>query len=199
MRREEAFSLVESMVNNQNLINHMLCVEAAMRFYCRELKARDYKRVGYPDELDARKFHQDEDLWGVTGLLHDADWEKYPTEHPQEVMRRLKEHGAHPDIVQAINAHGGKDAIEPITLMDKALFACDELSGFVVAVARMRPDKLIGMEPSSIKKKLKDKGFAAGVNRDDIARGVELLGIDLDTHISNIIEAISPLSEALFL
>lgn len=180
MKREEAIALVNNLVDNQNLINHMLCVEAAMRFY-------------------ARKFGEDVDLWGITGLLHDADWEKYPEVHPQHVMSVLRERGAHPHIVQAINAHGGKDAIEPITLMDKALFACDELSGFVVAVARMRPDKFVGMETSSIKKKLKDKGFAAGVNRDDIAKGVELLGIDLDTHIANTIDAVSSLSDELFI
>lgn len=175
MNRQQALELVKSLVDNQNLINHMLCVEAAMRFY-------------------ARKFGQDEELWGAVGLLHDADWEKYPEEHPQEIMRILKEKDTDPKIIQAINAHGGKGAIEPITQMDKTLKACDELCGFVVAVARMRPDKMEGMQPSSIKKKLKDKGFAANVDREDIYHGAELIGIDLDQHIANVIAAIQPVA-----
>lgn len=179
MQRIEADQLVKDLVVNQNLINHMLCVEAAMRFY-------------------AIKMGGEEELWGLAGLLHDADWEKYPDEHPQHVIKLLREKQADPGIIQAINAHGGKGAIEPKALMDKVLFACDELCGFVVAVARIRPTKFAGMEAASIQKKLKDKGFAANVNRDDIYKGAELIGVELDVHISNIISALTPFESQLF-
>ncbi len=179
MNRDQALQLVTDWVKNQNLVNHMLCVEAAMRLY-------------------AQKYNEDVEVWGIAGLLHDGDWEKYPQEHPQQIIKRLKELGADERIIHAINAHGGKDVIVPETIMDKALFACDELCGFVVAVARMRPDKLNGMEASSVKRKLKDKAFAANVRREDIYHGAELLGVDLDQHIQAIIEAIQPLSAKLF-
>ncbi len=176
MTRDEALHLVRDWVKNENLVRHMLAVEAAMRWY-------------------AQKFDQDKELWGIAGLLHDADWEKYPDEHPQKVLEHLKERGEHQDLIQAINAHGGKGAIEPTTLMDKALFACDELCGFVVAVARLRPTQLAGMEVSSVKKKLKDKGFAANVSREDIHHGAELLEIELDEHITNVIKALQPIAD----
>lgn len=179
MDRVEAEALVRDLVSNENLINHMLCVEGAMRFY-------------------ARLHNQDEELWGLAGLLHDADWERYPHEHPQHIMRTLREKGANNQIVQAINAHGGKDATQPRTLMDKVLFACDELSGFVVAVARMRPGKLRDLEQSSVVKKLKDKGFASNVSREDIYAGADLLRLALADHVTNIIAALRPFEATIF-
>jgi len=179
MTKSEAQQLVQEWVKNENLINHMLCVEAAMRWY-------------------AHYFNQDEELWGLAGLIHDADWEKYPDEHPQKLLSYLREQNEDPDLIHAINAHGGKGAIEPSTLFDKALFACDEICGFVVAVARLRPNKLADLEVSSVKKKLKDKAFAANVKRADINHGAELLRVDLDQHIATVIGALKPLSERLF-
>ncbi len=175
MKRDDALQIVREWVANEALVRHMLAVEAAMRFY-------------------ARKFGQDVDLWGVAGLLHDADWEKYPQEHPQKLLSHLKERDVHPHIIQAINAHGGKDATVPSTLMDKALFACDEISGFVVAVARMRPGKLEDLEASSVQKKLRDKSFASNVSRPDITKGAELLNIEMTEHVSNIITALRPIA-----
>ena len=179
MQRKDALALVKDWVKNANLINHILAVEAAMRFY-------------------ALARREDEEQWGLAGLLHDADWEKYPAEHPQVVLRWLKEKGADPALMQAINAHGGKDAIPPRSDLDKYLFACDELCGFVVAVARMRPGKLDDLQAASVKKKIKDKAFAANVSREDIIKGAELIGIDLDQHITHIIAALKPLSSQLF-
>ncbi len=179
MQRDDVLKLVTNLVASENLINHMLCVEAAMRWY-------------------ARKFGEDEEMWGLAGLAHDADWERYPHEHPQHIMRELGARGAHSSVIQAINAHGGKDAIAPIALMDKALFACDELCGFIVAVGRMRPGKLADLEASSIIKKMKDKGFAANVSREDIYNGAEMIELSLDEHITNIIVAIRPLQEVIY-
>lgn len=179
MQREDILALVTNLVANENLINHMLCVEAAMRWY-------------------ARQFDEDEEMWGLAGLAHDADWERYPHEHPQHIMRELKIRGAHPTVIQAINAHGGKDAIRPIALMDRALFACDELCGFIVAVGRMRPNKLTDLEASSVIKKMKDKGFAANVSREDINQGTAMIELPLDEHITNIITAIQPLQEVIY-
>ncbi len=171
MTRQEAYDLVTEWVKNEHLIGHMVAVEAAMRFY-------------------AKKFGQDEELWGIAGLLHDADWEAHPEEHPQKILQHLRDINEHGDIIRAINAHGGKGATPPTELIDKALFACDELSGFVVAVARVRPDKLSGMEVSSVKKKLKTASFAAPVSREDINKGAEMLNIPLDEHIANVIAAL---------
>ena len=175
MTRAEAYQIISEWVTNDNLLGHMLAVEAVMAHY-------------------AAMFGEDIELWRVAGLLHDADWEKYPNEHPQKIIEHLKTLGVDPKIVQAINAHGGKGAIEPQSQLDKTLFACDEISGFIVAVARMRPTKFEGMEPISVIKKLKDKRFAANVSRGDIQRGAELLEAALPDHITHVITAITPLA-----
>lgn len=181
--REEAIKILDGMVKNENLKKHMYCVEACMRAY-------------------AKKFGEDEDKWGITGLLHDADWESYPNEHPKIIVQKLRDMKMDEDMAHAIASHG--DDVEGGTrfekresLLDKALFACDELSGFIVAAALVRPDKLNGMEAKSILKKLKDKRFAANVNRDDIRKGAEELGVDLKEHIEFCIKAIAAIQEHL--
>lgn len=176
--REQALKLLDEYVDNTNLKRHMYCVEASMR-------------------ACARKFNQNEDEWGITGLLHDTDWEKHPNEHPKVITAKLRETGVDESICHAIASHGnnsaemGEDRFEiRESLLDKALFACDEISGFVVACALPRPNKLDDLEPKSVMKKLKDKAFAAQVSRSDITEGAEELGVDLNEHIKLVIEAI---------
>lgn len=175
--RDEAIKILDEMVENANLKQHMYCVEACMKAY-------------------AKKFGEDENKWGITGLLHDSDWEKYPDIHPGEIVKKLREMGVDEDICRAIAGHGNNSETEPARfeerkeLIDKALFACDELAGFIVACARVRPTKLEGLEAKSVKKKLKDKAFAANVSRDDITQGAEELGVDLSEHVAFCIEAI---------
>lgn len=172
MDRITAMKLVEEHTENKNLIKHMLAVEAAMRFY-------------------ARKFGEDEELWGITGLVHDFDYEKMGHEHPSEWgYQVLRENGAGEEIIQAIIGHAHRDEPETRpTLMDKALFAVDELSGFIVACALPRPEQLSTLKPKSVKKKMKAKGFCAAVSRNDLRTGAEELGLELDEHIANVIEA----------
>ena len=181
--REQALEVLDELIKNENLKKHMYCVEAGMRFY-------------------AKEFGEDEEKWGLAGLLHDADWEKYPKEHPGKIIEKLKEIGVDEDIIYAISSHGNSgdygdnhfDFQPRKSLMDKALFAVDELSGFVIACALVRPDKLDSLKPKSVKKKLKDKKFAAQVSREDIYQGVEELSIELDEHIENIIEVLKGVS-----
>lgn len=173
MNRDTALKIVQEYVKNQNLINHMLCVEAAMRFY-------------------ARKFNADEDQWGVTGLLHDFDWEIHPTleGHPQDGAPILRKLGVSEDIVRAILGHADHTGVPRDTLMAKALYACDEITGLVTAVALVRPSRsLFDLTSSSVKKKWKDKAFAAGANREEIQISAEEFGIELWQHTDNIILA----------
>lgn len=165
---------------------HMLCVEAAMRAY-------------------ARKFDADEELWGICGLLHDYDYERYPTYdaekqigHPYEGVRNLKELGYPEEIIEAILGHALYSGVPRTSQMAKCLFACDELCGFLVACAYMRPDKFHSLTADSVKKKLKDKKFAAKVSREDIDQGVSELGIDKDEHMNFIIEALKPIQPQIF-
>lgn len=174
----QANQMLEEMVANVNLRKHMYCVEACMRAY-------------------AKKFGEDEEKWAITGLLHDADYEKFPNDHPKVIVKQLREMGVDEGIVHAIASHGNlregeeKSRFEKReSLMDKALFAVDELSGFVIACALVRPDKLDTLEPKSVKKRLKDKTFAAKVNREDIFQGVEELNVDMDEHIAFVITAL---------
>ncbi|WDM02942.1 HDIG domain-containing protein [Alicyclobacillus cycloheptanicus] len=143
----------------------------------------------------ARKYGEDEEKWGITGLLHDFDYEKYPTpqEHTVVGAKILEEHGYPEDVIYAIRAHADYNGLERNTLMAKALFACDEISGFVMAVAMVRPTRdLADVEVKSVKKKLKDKAFARGVHREDVYQGAAELCVDLDEHIAFIIEALQP-------
>lgn len=181
MNRTEALSIVNDYIKNPNLVNHMLCVEAALRWY-------------------ARKFNQDEELWGITGLLHDFDWEIHPTleEHPQAGAPILRERGVPEVIVHAILSHGEHLGIPRETPLEKALFACDEVTGLVTAVALVRPSRsLYDLEASSVKKKWKDRAFAAGANREEIAASAEAFGIELWEHVNNIILAMREIAPQL--
>ncbi len=173
LTREKAWELMTEHTENENLRKHMLAVEAAMRFY-------------------ARKFGEDEELWAITGLLHDFDYEKHPTkeEHPYVGVKILEELGYPEEIRRAILAHADYTGVPAETLMEKTLLAVDELTGFIVAVALVRPNKNIAdVKVSSVKKKMKDKAFARAVSRDDIRRGAELLGLTLEEHIGNVLSA----------
>lgn len=173
MNRDQALVIVNEFVENENLIRHMLAVEAAMRFY-------------------ADKFGEDEDIWGITGLLHDFDWEIHPTleQHPQAGAPILRERGVPEEIVRAILSHADHTGIPRQTRMEKALFACDEITGLIVAVALVRPShSLEDLKVKSVKKKWKDRSFAAGANREEIAQAAEEFGIDLWEHVDNVIQA----------
>lgn len=181
--REDAYQLMTTHVQNENLRKHMYAVEAAMRFY-------------------ARKYGEDQELWAMTGLLHDADYEEYPDlrEHTQVLAGWLREGGYDERIIYAILAHNDLNvATHPRNnLLSHALFACDEVTGMVTATALVRPTRsVIGLEVSSVRKKMKTKGFAAGVNRDDLVKGAAELNIDLDEHIANVIEAMSEIADTL--
>jgi len=151
----------------------MLAVEAAMRAY-------------------ARRFGEDEEKWGITGLLHDMDYEKHPTpdEHPMVGVRELESRGYPDDVIHAIKGHADYLDVPRDTLMSRTLYAVDELSGFIVACALMRPEGLENMKAKSVRKKMKQKSFAAAVNRDDIMRGAEELGVDLNEHIEFVADAL---------
>lgn len=171
--RDDALALVREFVKNENLIRHMLAVEAAMRFY-------------------AHQWGEDEELWGIVGLLHDFDWEIHPglEQHPQGGVPLLREHGVPEPIIHAIQSHADHTGVPRETRMEHALFACDEVTGLVTAVALVRPSRsLADLTVSSVKKKWKDRAFAAGVNRNDIEKGAQELGLDLWEHVGNVIEA----------
>jgi putative nucleotidyltransferase with HDIG domain len=181
MNRDEAYTIVTEYVKNPNLIKHMLAVEAAMRFY-------------------ARKYGEDEEKWAVAGLLHDFDWEIHPTmeEHPQAGEPILREKGVSDEIIHAVLSHANHTGVPRETLMEKALFACDEVTGLITAVALVRPSKaLYDLKVKSVKKKWKDKSFAAGANREEMAQGAEELGIDLWEHVGNVIQAMNAVAEDL--
>jgi putative nucleotidyltransferase with HDIG domain len=181
MNREDALAIVNQYVKNQNLVKHMLAVEAAMRFY-------------------AQKFSKDEEKWAVTGLLHDFDWEIHPTmeEHPTAGEPILREHGVPEEIIRAIQSHANHTGIPRETLMERALFACDEITGLITAVALVRPSRaLYDLKPKSVKKKWKDKSFAAGANREEMEQGAAELGIDLWEHVGNVIKAMDSIAEDL--
>ncbi|HBX69727.1 MAG TPA: HAD family hydrolase [Chloroflexi bacterium] len=173
MNREEALAIVNEYIKNENLLRHMLAVEAAMRFY-------------------AQIFEEDEELWGLTGLLHDFDWEIHPTldEHPQAGEPLLRERGVPDEIIRAVLSHADHTGIPRDSVMEKALFACDEITGLITAVALVRPSRsLADLEVKSVKKKWKDKAFAAGANRDEIEQGAREFGIELWEHVGNVIIA----------
>lgn len=171
---EEALALFHDWTTTDSLRRHAYAVEAAMKYY-------------------ARLFGEDETLWRITGLLHDMDYEKHPTtvEHPRVGVRRLEDLGYPEEMRQAILGHATYTGVPRTTLLARTLFAVDELSGFITAVAYVRPTRLEGLISKSVRKKLKDKAFAAAVNREDIRTGAEELEIDLDEHIVNVIAALS--------
>ncbi len=173
MDREKVITIVREFVKNENLINHMLSVEAAMRFY-------------------AKLYSADQEEWGNVGLLHDFDWEIHPTleDHPQAGVPILRERGVPEHWIKAVLSHADHTNVPRETQMEKALFACDEITGLVTAVALVRPSRsLYDLEVKSVKKKWKDKAFAAGANRDEIETAANEFGIDLWEHVSNVILA----------
>lgn len=181
MKREEALSIVREYVKNENLVRHMLAVEAAMRFY-------------------AQKMGEDVETWGLAGLLHDFDWEIHPTleEHPQAGAPILNQRGVPEVIVRAIQSHADHTGVPRQTMMEKALFACDEITGLITAVALVRPSRsLHDLKVSSVKKKWKDKAFAAGANRDEIARAADEFGVDLWQHVDHVIQAMRQIAPEL--
>ena len=178
MDREQTIEFLRRHVKTEMLMKHLYAVEASMRGY-------------------ARKFGDDEDRWGVAGLLHDFDWEICPTpeDHPTFGAQILRDHGYPEDMVRAVLTHGEHTGIPRESLMEHALFAVDELSGFVRAVALVRPSKsLDDVTPRSVRRKLKDKACARDVIRDDIVRGAEELNVDLDDHIAFIVESMKPIA-----
>jgi len=174
MTREDFFKLLTEYTNSDSLIKHALAVEAAMRFY-------------------AALFHENVELWGQTGLIHDFDYERWPNppDHTREGARVLRERAVDEEIVGAVLSHAewNRDQYPLDRPLRKTLAAVDELCGFITAVAYVRPDKLTGMAPSSVRKKMKQKSFAAAVRREDIEAGAQLVGLPLDQHIQNVVTA----------
>jgi predicted hydrolase (HD superfamily) len=170
MSREEAQVLLESMTKSVSLLRHMRTIELVMETY-------------------ADKLGQNKEQWAIAGLLHDADYEAFPEKHPQIIVDKLRALGE-TEIAHAISAHYTKWNVPYETALDKALLACDELTGFIVACAQVRPDGIAGLEAKSVIKKLKDKGFAAKVERDEVYKGVELFGVELADHITFIIDVL---------
>jgi putative nucleotidyltransferase with HDIG domain len=179
--RDEAWCLLTEFTQSESLRKHALAVEACMRAY-------------------APKFGGNEDLWGAVGLLHDFDYEKYPSheDHPYKGNEILKERGWSDEIRRAIMSHAEYTGVKRESAMEKALFACDELAGFITASALVKPGKsLAEVEAKSVRKKMKDKAFARSVNRDDIVNGAADLGVDLEDHIAFCIEAMKGIAENL--
>ena len=173
MNREDALSILKEYTKSESLLKHAYAVEAAMRAY-------------------AQKFGEDVGRWGVTGLLHDFDYEMFPDDHPFKGNQILKEKNVDEDILTAIMGHASFSRVQRESLMAKTLFAVDELSGFITAVTLVRPTKALSeVKVKSVKKKMKDKRFAAKVNREEILQGAEELGVDFDEHILFVVKAMS--------
>lgn len=181
MDRSSALTIVRNYVKNENLIRHMLAVEAAMRFYA------------YKNGAEAEK-------WGLVGLLHDFDWEIHPTleQHPQAGAPILREHGVPEEVIHAILSHADHTGVPRLSVMEKALYACDEITGLITAVALVRPSRsLHDLTASSVKKKWKDKAFAAGANRVEIQAAAEEFGVELWEHVDNVIQAMRGIADQL--
>src|SRR5213592_731598 len=179
--RDAAWELFCDWTDSDSLRKHALAVEAAMRAY-------------------ARRYGEDEELWAVTGLVHDLDYERYPdleTGHPRHALEELKARGYPPEVIAAVAGHADFMNVPRETRLAKTLYGVDELSGFVAACALVRPTGIEGMKPKSVKKKLKQPSFAAAVNRDEVQRGIEELGVEQDEHIALIIDALAERSDEL--
>jgi putative nucleotidyltransferase with HDIG domain len=178
--RERAWETLTRYTTSEALLRHALAVEAGVRAY-------------------ARKFGEDEEFWAATALLHDFDYEIHPTldKHPQDGAPILREEGYPEELIEAVLSHANHLDVPRDTVLKKTLFACDELSGFVHACGLVRPDGIDTLEPRSVKKKLKQPSFAAGVNREDVYAGAEELGVDLDEHIAFVVEALKPIAPQL--
>ena len=175
--RDTAWATLTRYTTSESLLRHALAVEAAVRWY-------------------ARRDGGDEELWGCVALLHDFDYEIHPTldEHPQDGAPILREEGWPEVVVDAVLSHADHTGVPRDTPLKRALFACDELSGFVHACGLVRPTGLAGLTPKSVRKKLKQPSFAAGVHREDVTAGAQLLGLELDAHIANVVEALQPIA-----
>jgi len=175
--REQAWETLTRYTKSEALLRHALAVEASTRSY-------------------ARRFGEEEELWGATALLHDFDYEIHPTldKHPQDGASILRQEGYPEKVVEAILSHAEHLSLPRDTPLKRTLFACDELSGFVHACGLVRPTGLDGLEPKSVRKKLKQPSFAAGVHRDEVYAGAELLQLELDDHIRNVVQALRPIA-----
>jgi putative nucleotidyltransferase with HDIG domain len=181
MQRDAAWEILSEFASEERTRRHGIAVEAVMRAY-------------------ARHYHEDEEKWAVTGLLHDFDWEIHPTEelHPREGSKILEARGVPEDIRYAILCHAPFLGLEYTSAMDRAIFAADELSGFVIACALVKPDKsLSAVEGSTVRKKMKDKAFARAVNRDDLVKGAADLGVDFDEHVRFVANALGAVANQL--
>ena len=178
--REHAWKTLTEYTKSEALLRHALAVEASVGYY-------------------AIQYGEDEDFWRATALLHDFDYEIHPTldEHPQNGAPILREEGYPEELIEAVLSHAEHLALPRDTQLKKVLFACDELSGFVHACGLVRPTGLDGLEPKSVKKKLKQPSFAAGVHRDEVYAGAELIGVELDEHIRNVVAAMQPIAKEL--
>lgn len=178
--RDEALAKLEEWTTNPSLLNHAKAVEAVMRH------AAHRHGAGAADE----------EAWAVAGLLHDADYDRWPDEHPNLVVAWLRERGEEA-IAHAVAAHSFRWGVPQESTLDKALLACDEITGFVMACSLVRPEGIATLAPSSVKKKLKDRSFAAKVDREEVHAGAELLGVDLGEHIQMVIDALKPMADEL--
>ncbi|MBI4790001.1 MAG: HAD family hydrolase [Chloroflexi bacterium] len=179
LNRDDVWQLLSQYTEADYLRKHHLAVEAAMKWY-------------------ARKYGQDENLWGNIGLIHDFAYEKYPDQHPQKDGEILREHGWPEHLVRAVMSHGDHLDIPRTELLEKTLYAVDELTGMAIAVALVRPSKKIAdVDVAAVKKKWKDKAFARGVHRDQIEKGAQELGVPLDEHIGNVLEALKENAQTL--
>ena len=178
--REQAWATLTRYTTSESLLRHALAVEASTRWY-------------------ARRNGEDEERWGVTALLHDFDYEIHPTldAHPQDGAPILRDEGYPEDVIEAILSHAEHLQLPRDTPLKRTLFACDELSGFVHACGLVRPAGLDGLEPKSVRKKLKQPSYAAGVHRDEVYAGAELIGLELDEHIANVVAALQPIAKEL--
>ena len=175
--RDTAWATLTRYTQSESLLRHALAVEASVRSY-------------------ARRFGEDEELWGCVALLHDFDYEIHPTldKHPQDGAPILREEGYPEEVVEAVLSHAEHLQMPRDTQLKRVLFACDELSGFVHACGLVRPTGLDGLEPKSVRKKLKQPSFASGVHREDVYKGAEELGVDLDDHIRTVVDALKPIA-----
>jgi putative nucleotidyltransferase with HDIG domain len=181
LSRDQAWDLFRSWTESESLRRHVLAVEAAMRAY-------------------AARFGEDEEQWGLVGMLHDLDYERYPdleTGHPRMALEEFERLGFSPEFVRAVASHADALEVSRDSLMEKTLFAVDELSGFVMACAFVRPDGIHGMTPKSVKKKMKTPAFAAAVNREELREGAEKLGVDFDEHVAFVIAALESRADEL--
>ncbi len=175
--REQALQQLHAWTTNPSLLNHARAVEIVM-------------------QAAASKYVGDSEVWGITGLLHDADYDQWPEEHPKRIVDWLREQNEE-EMAYAVAFHQTKWGLPPTKPMDTALLACDELTGFIIACCLVRPEGIATLEPKSVKKKLKDKAFAAKVDREIIRNSVEIVGVDFDEHIQFVIDALKPHADEL--